>query len=101
MSLYAQTLGAEPVYVSGRVNQPYIFALFYAKTPPEDFCASVEYQDENAAFRQAERFAGYEFRDPSRCPVLILWKGDAEGYPVLGRFGDYAVCVNTVEETET
>lgn len=90
---YAQALEHDgPVYITDRVNQPYIFALFYTRTPPEVFAATVEYRDETAAFRAVKRFAGFEFEDRTRASVRILWKGEAEEEMILKRFGDFAVC---------
>ena len=93
---YAQSLDAGTVYVTNRVNQPYIFALFYTQTPPETFVESVEYRDENAAFRQAERFEGFEFADPDRCAVRVLRLDEVAGDPPLKVFGDYVVCARPV-----
>ena len=89
---YAETLDAETVYVTDTVNQPYIFALFYAQTPPETFVSTVEYRNETAAFRQVKRFAGWEFEDPDRADVWILWRGRERGRALAG-FGCFTVCV--------
>lgn len=90
---YAASLDAGDVYVTSRVNQPYIFALFYTQTPPEVFVESVEYRDENAAFRQVERFAGFEFADPSPCPVLVVYRDDIAFlyHSARAMFGDFIV----------
>ena len=37
----AETCGAETVYITDTVNQPYIFALFYTQTPPEVFSGRI------------------------------------------------------------
>ncbi|MBR1660606.1 MAG: glycosyltransferase family 39 protein [Oscillospiraceae bacterium] len=89
---YADSLGAETVYVTDYVNQPYSFVLFYTGTPPEDFISSVEYRDPEAAFRQVRRFTGWEFEDRSAGDVLVLHRSETEGYSVLAEFGSYAVC---------
>ena len=89
---YAESLDAGPVYITSYVNQPYIFALFYSGTPPEDFAATVEYWDETAPFRQVDRFAGYEFQWRELCPLMILRRGEAGSNRVIAEFGDYAVC---------
>ena len=93
---YAASLDAGPVYVTDRVNQPYIFALFYTQTPPEVFINSVEYRDADAAFRHVERFAGFEFDDPDRCGALVLRLDEVAGDPPLKVFGDYVVCARPV-----
>lgn len=88
----AEATGAETVYITNKVNQPYIFALFYTQTPPEDFVNSVVYRNPEGAFRQVERFAGFEFRDKAEADVLILYASEAEGREALGRFGSFVVC---------
>ena len=88
---YAAAQDAETVYITDFVNQPYIFALFYTETPPEDFVSSVEYRDENAAFRQVQRFAGFEFESAADAELRILPRWQTEG-EVLFTAGDYAVC---------
>ena len=94
----AVALDRGTVYVTRRVNQPYIFALFYTRTPPEKFIGSVEYLDETAAFRQVLRFEGFEFERPERSGALVLRKGETEGYRVLEESGDFAVCVPALPE---
>ena len=89
---FADTLDAETVYITPTVNQPYIFALFYERVPPDTFVRSVEYRDESAAFRDVLRFEGYEFADPTRADVQIVWRGYEEEGEVLARFGCFAVC---------
>ena len=82
----------ETVYVTKRVNQPYIFALFYTQTPPEQFAAGVEYSDMHAAFRQVKRYPGFEFRDPGRADVQVLYRDEAEGYKIVSAAGRFVVC---------
>lgn len=88
----AEATGAETVYITNRVNQPYIFALFYTETPPETFAASVVYRNPSGAFRQAERFDGFEFREESRAEALVLYAWEAEGRETLARCGNFVVC---------
>ena len=88
----AEQTGAETVYVTNRVNQPYIFALFYTETPPEEFAGSVVYRNPNGAFRQVERFSGFEFADPDAADVEVRFAWDAEGREVLARSGQFVVC---------
>ena len=91
---YAETLRRSdtPVYITGWINQPYVFALFYTQPAPETFAETVEYRNPDGAFRQVERFEGYEFRHPERCGVLILRRGEESGLTVRGAFGDFLVC---------
>ena len=88
----AKATGAETVYITDRVNQPYIFALFYTETPPEDFVSSVVYQNPNGAFRRVERFSGFEFQDPDRAEVRIVYPSEAQGREVLARSGSFVIC---------
>ena len=88
----AEATGAETVYITDKVNQPYIFALFYTQTPPETFARSAVYRNPEGAFRQVERFEGFEFRDPDAADVRILYASQAEGREALARSGDFVVC---------
>ena len=88
----AEALGADTIYITDWVNQPYIFALFYTETAPSEFADSVEYADPDAAFRQVRRFDGFEFRDTEKADVLILMPYEAEGKRILARTGRFVVC---------
>lgn len=88
----AEETGAETVYITDRVNQPYIFALFYTETPPEDFLASVQYRNPEGAFRRVDRFAGFEFADPDVSDVRVLFRSEAGEREVLARSGWFVVC---------
>ena len=88
----AEATGAETVYITDKVNQPYIFALYYTRTPPERFVSSVVYANPQGAFRRVERFEGFELRDMASADVLILYPWQAEGREVLARAGGFVVC---------
>jgi hypothetical protein len=88
----AEAADPESVYITDSVNASYIFALFYAETPPEDFAETVEYRDDAAAFRPVDRFCGFEFADRARADILILRRGEETGCTVLASSGDYLVC---------
>ena len=88
----AEATGAETVYITNKVNQPYIFALFYTETAPEVFTGSVVYWNPNGAFRQVERFTGFEFRNETAADVSVLFRWEAEGREVLARSGSFVVC---------
>lgn len=92
---YADTRGAERIYITDYVNAPYAFALFYTRPAPEDFAATVEYTDETAAFRAVERFTGFEFQSAEGCDILILHESETGDRPVLYRAGRFAVCEGT------
>jgi hypothetical protein len=89
----AQEMDKETVWVTDRVNAPYIFVLFYNKISPEDFQETVSYANPNAAFRQVTGFGKYRFggQKPERNAVLILHQSEPDGYEVLAGFGSYAV----------
>ena len=91
---YAERTDAETVYITDWVNQPYVFALFYTETPPEEFAETVEYADLNAAFRQVKRFPGFEFRDPGKADLLIVTRTEAVGKKILYESGRFCVCRN-------
>jgi len=88
----AEGSGTGSVYITDQVNQPYIFALFYTRTPPEDFAADVVYRNPEGAFRRVERFGRFVFDDPAGCGVLVLPAWDTGGREALGRYGNYVVC---------
>ncbi len=88
----AEATGVETVYITSKVNQPYIFALLYSETPPELFDSSVEYRNPDGAFRQVDRFSGFEFRDSSAADVCVLFRWEAEGRKVMERVGSFVVC---------
>lgn len=88
----AESLDGGTVYITDWVNQPYIFALFYTQPDPQDFAATVEYRNPNAAFRQVERFYGFEFADPERADLLILRAWQVEGREILAEAGGFRVC---------
>lgn len=89
---YADAQDAERIYITDYVNAPYSFALFYTRPAPEDFAATVEYTDENAAFRAVERFAGFEFQSEEGCDLVILHESEVGERTVLFRSGRFAVC---------
>jgi len=88
----ARAMGSRTTYITDSVNEPYIFALFYTETSPEDFISTVKYKDNTAAFRQVDSFTGFEFDDRSRADLLILQEGEEDGCTVLARSGNYLVC---------
>lgn len=50
--------------VTDKYGQPYIFALFYLKYPPQKFRQEVKYNPvDNWGFSLVESFNGFEFRD--------------------------------------
>ena len=90
--------GEEPVWISSRVNMPYVYVLFVLGTPPEEFQADVVYADPDAPFRHVTRFGRWRFG--SVLPdegICILSLAEARKYAENGYlrirsvFGLYAV----------
>jgi hypothetical protein len=50
-----------PLCITGRVNQPYIFVLFYRKIDPHVFIQTVRYENPGAEFQQVSSFDRYTF----------------------------------------
>ena len=92
---YAQEQGAESVYITDYVNQPYIFALFYSETDPNEFIKTVDYINPDGAFRFVRSFGKYRFGSAEQAEgeYLILHRSETEGRVVLAEFGKYAVCL--------
>ncbi len=53
--------GKRTVYVTGNVNMPYIYALFYNRIDPEVYLQTAEFWERNTAFEFVRSFAGYQF----------------------------------------
>jgi len=56
---------SEPVIITQRMNQPYIYVLFYRRYPPELFQNLVP-RDNPVLFAKVRGFDRYRFQDPSR-----------------------------------
>jgi hypothetical protein len=63
-----------PLCITGRVNQPYVFVLFYRKTNPHVFLQTVQYENPGAPFQNVASFDRYTF-GLDRCDPAIT-----EGY---------------------
>lgn len=61
---FADRLDCDTVYVSENINMPYIYTLFYMKTPPEEYIDSVEYGTRYTAFEFVNSFDKYIFYNP-------------------------------------
>jgi len=51
----------DTVYVTKRVNMPYIYVLFYTKPSPVDYHNTVKFENVNTQFQQVESFDKYIF----------------------------------------
>lgn len=96
---YASEESAGNIYVTDKVNMPYIYVLFYEQINPHDFLATVNYSNPGGAFQQVSSFGRYRFGYSSIVPgetaTYILWNGDptpaeSENYSVK-RFANYTV----------
>ena len=90
----------EPIYVTSKINMPYIFILFYQKIDPHLFCESVVYSDPEAPFRWVESFDRYLFGmqdDRFSGHIYILHNAEPDFFDnpnfVVKRFKNYSVAV--------
>jgi hypothetical protein len=88
---YARSLNPDTVYITDSVNMPYIFALFYSRTPTPEFCSTVQYANPDGAFRQAVSYEGYIF-ESGDADLYILRCDECGGREILAEFGNYDVC---------
>ena len=86
----AESLEPEQIWISGKVNMPYIYVLFETKADPREFLETVRWYNPHGAFRLAVSFGKYRFYGEAPAGVCILPVGEAEG-EILGIFGGYAV----------
>ncbi|WP_188537607.1 phospholipid carrier-dependent glycosyltransferase [Paenibacillus segetis] len=96
---YASTESDGKIYVTNRVNMPYIYVLFYERINPKDFINTVNYTNPGGAFQQVSSFGRYVFGNPDLVPgeqaSYIYWNGDPipmeeEGMSIK-RFANYTV----------
>ena len=88
---YADSLEPETLWITGRVNAPYIYVLYTLGIPPEEFASTVRYRDPDWPFRQVLSFGKYRFygEPPEGLCILPAW--EAEEGETLAVFGGYAV----------
>lgn len=92
--------GDGEIYVTDKVNMPYIYVLFYERTDPHAFVDSVQYADPEAPFRQVSGFGNYTFGNAvpraGTSAVYVLRNdelpplGTLEGFDIR-RFKNYSV----------
>ena len=58
---YLNTLQDREIYITNSIKEPYIYVLFYTKYDTRDFVNTVEYYNEDGAFRQVKSFGNYNF----------------------------------------
>ncbi len=90
--------GDEPVWITNKVNMPYVYVLFATGMPPEEFQAGVVYADPEAPFRHVTRFGRWRFGSVlPKEGLCILSLAEAQKYQEGGYlrirevFGLYAV----------
>ncbi len=82
----------DAIWVTDKVNMPYIYVLFNMEYPTRDFIDSVEYVNPDGAFRRASSFGRFSFGgEPPENALCIFEASDAEAMDALGIFGGYAV----------
>ena len=87
---YAESLEPDQVWISGKVNMPYIYVLFQTQPDTREFLETVRYRNPRGAFRQVASFGRYRFYGEPPEGVCILPLREAEEEP-LAVFGAYAV----------
>ena len=72
---YANSLNTEKIYIDNSFNQPYIYTLFYTKTPTNKYIETVEYSKQKVAFEKIKSFDKYYFylpKDKEKGDVYII-----------------------------
>ncbi len=90
---YAENLEPDHIWISGKVNMPYIYVLFETKADTREFLDTVRYRNPRGAFRQVSSFGKYSFYGEPAEGVCILPAGEA-GDEALTVFGGYAVVLH-------
>ncbi len=91
---YADSLEPETLWITGRVNAPYIYVLYTLGIPPEEFVSTVRYRDPDWPFRQVLSFGKYRFYGEAPAGLCILPVREAEEGETLAVFGGYAVVLH-------
>jgi len=72
----------ENIYVTARVNMPYIYVLFYTQPSPEEFIDTVVYSNPKAQFQYVSSFGNYifehEYINSGQNGIYILENGDCD-----------------------
>jgi hypothetical protein len=70
-----------PICITERVEQPYIFVLFYRKIDPHVFLETVQYENPGAAFQNVATFDRYTFGlnrcDPAATEAYVADQDEA------------------------
>lgn len=92
---YVSAREPESAYISDWVNSPYIFALLYTETPPEEFAATAEYTNPDGAFRNVEGFANWRFGPAEEAGggLAIVHVSEIQSRETRAVFGQFAVII--------
>ncbi len=91
---YTERMEPESVYITDQVNAPYIFALFYTQTPPDEFVRTVDYINPDGAFRAVRAFGHFRFgpEEDAEGEYCILHFSEVNDLEIIAAFGNYCVC---------
>lgn len=91
---YTEQMQPESVYITDQVNAPYIFALFYTQTPPDEFVRTVDYINPDGAFRAVRSFGHFRFgsEEDAEGEYYILHFSEVNDLEIIAAFGNYCVC---------
>lgn len=91
---YTEQLQPESVYITDQVNAPYIFALFYTGTDPNEFVQTVDYLNPDGAFRVVRSFDHFRFgpEEDAEGEYYILHFSEVYDLEIIAAFGNYCVC---------
>ncbi len=99
----AQAPPHTPIYVTDRVNMPYIFVLFYQKIDPRLFTQSVIYVHPGEPFQRVKSFGRYIFSRPEpdgSGSVYVLHNSEKGHFPeeefLLRELKNYSVAIPKV-----
>ena len=78
---YASEESSGNIYITNKVNMPYIYVLFYEQVNPHDFLKTVRYTNPGGAFQRVSSFGRYVFGKPNinlnEPAAYIFWKGES------------------------
>lgn len=96
---FAEQQQPESVYITTQVNAPYIFALFYTQTDPNEFIETVDYINPDGAFRAVRSFGHFRFgsAEEAEGEYCILHFSEVSDLDVIAAFGAYCVCRGPAE----
>lgn len=94
---YAIENSDDDIFITEKINAPYVFALFYDKTNPQVFIDTVDYANPNSQVRKVNSFDRFVTGIPEELPedaTFILHKSEKDKFDKkynLKEFGNYYV----------